>query len=154
MICCLSPFLCVRSLKLIIVFLYCEDGNSMEEDSQELKVEAVVGTKSVEIYVEEFFEEIEKTVCIIYYVGKKGLYKHFVYIIPAGKTHVTVNNLLTGTYEVHAIQTSGDERIEGRARFDFNECSLDLMCYAEEILDGLERIEQSMESNSKKDRYY
>lgn len=123
----------------------------MENDNSELKVEAVVGFKSVNIYVEEKLNEIEKTVCIVYYVGKKGLYKHFVYVIPAGKTHVAVTDLLTGTYEVHAIQMSSEGRVEGRTRFDFTESGLDLVNYAEDILDSLDRIERSMDPRIRKE---
>ena len=124
----------------------------MDDNSSELKVEAVVGSKTVNIYVEEKLEDIEKTVCIVYYVGKKGLYKHYVYLIPAGKTHVAVNDLLTGTYEVHAIQISPTEKIEGTTRFDFTECSLDLMFFAEDIIDGLDRIERSVNGGYRRDR--
>ena len=122
------------------------------DDNYELNVEAVVGIKSVNIYVEEKLEDVERTVCILYYVGEKAMYKHFVYLIPAGKTHITINDLLTGTYEIHAIQISQTGKVEGKVRFNFTETSSDLLYLLEGILENLDDIHDSISDTNKSNR--
>ena len=114
-------------------------------DDQILNVEAAVGVKNVNIYFEEKLEDIERTVCIVYYVGDKCLYKHFVYNLSAGKTRLTLSDLLTGTYEVQVIQISQSKKIEGRVRFDYYEPGLDLINLSEDILDKIDDLQKTLE---------
>ena len=116
-----------------------------EQSSEQLVMEAAVGARQVNVYVEERLEDLERTVCIVYYVGQKGIYKHFTYVLAPGKTRITLSDLITGTYEVHGIQMShSGEKLEGRIRFDYTESTFDLIDYSEDVLDSLERIERSV----------
>lgn len=118
---------------------------SVTEQPAGLLMEAAVGARQVNVYVEERLEDIERTVCIVYYVGQKGMYKHFTYVLTPGKTRISLTDLIIGTYEVQGIQMSrSGERIEGRVRFDFTESTFDLIDYSEDVLDSLERIERSV----------
>ena len=119
-------------------------------EDQTLSVEAAVGVKNVNVYFEEKLENIDRTVCIVYYVGKDCLYKHFVYSLSAGKTRLTLSDLLTGTYEVQVIQMSETEKAEGRVRFDFYEPGLDLMNLSEDILDRLDALQREMEKQNQR----
>ena len=120
-----------------------------DSDVHELNIEAAIGVKSVNVYVEEKLDNIERTVCILYYVGKKDLYKHFIYVLSPGKTRLVLSDLMTGTYEVHAIQMSETEKAEGRVRFKYTEPGLDILDYAEDILDRLDEIQHGMEYRSR-----
>ena len=116
-----------------------------EQSSEQLVMEAAVGARQVNVYVEEGLEDLERTVCIVYYVGQKGIYKHFTYVLAPGKTRITLSDLITGAYEVHGIQMShSGEKLEGRIRFDYTESTFDLIDYSEDVLDSLERIERSV----------
>jgi len=116
-----------------------------EQSSEQLVMEAAVGARQVNVYVEERLEDLERTVCIVYYVGQKGIYKHFTYVLAPGKTRITLSDLITGTYEVYGIQMShSGEKLEGRIRFDYTESTFDLIDYSEDVLDSLERIERSV----------
>ena len=117
---------------------------------QSLNVEAAVGVKNVNIYFEEKLEDIERTVCIVYYVGDKCLYKHFVYNLSAGKTRLTLSDLLTGRYEVQVIQISQSEKVEGKVRFDYYEPGLDLINLSEDILDKLDALQKTVEKQHQK----
>ena len=109
----------------------------MSLDNNELKVEAAVGSKSVNIYVEELLDDIEKTVMEVFYVGEKGLYKHFTYVLGTGKTRMVLSDIVEGTYEVHATQISRNgDTAEGTVRFDYKEIAFDL-------IDELQRLSDS-----------
>ncbi len=100
----------------------------MPTSENTLKVEAAVGSKSVNVYVEELLDDIEKTVMEVFYVGEKSIYKHFTYILGPGKTRMVLSELVDGTYEVRATQISHNgESVEGKVRFDFREAAFDLI---------------------------
>ena len=112
----------------------------MNGDSCELKIEAAVGSKSVNVYVEELLDDIEKTVMEVFYVGEKSVYKHFTYILGPGKTRMALAELVDGTYEVRATQISRDgDTAEGTVRFEFREVYFDLLDELQKLNDGLKR---------------
>ena len=119
-------------------------------NDQTLNVEAAIGLKNVYVYFEEKLEDIDRTICVVYYVGEKCLYKHYVYTLSPGKTRLTLSDLLTGTYEVQVIQMSESERIEGKVRFDYYEPGLDLINLSEDIIDRLDAIQSSVEKQHQK----
>ncbi len=110
----------------------------MPEPKTELKVEAAVGSKAVNVYVEELLDDIEKTVMEVFYVGEQSIYKHFTYILGPGKTRMALSELVDGTYEVRATQISHDgESVEGKVRFDYREPAFDL-------LDELQKLNEKL----------
>ena len=120
---------------------------------EELKMEAAVGARQVNIYVEEKLDDIEKTVCVVYYIGEKGKYKHFTYVLAPGKTRITLTDLISGAYEVCGLQMSKNgDMVEGRTEFEFTECSLDLIDYTDEILDSLDRIHKALKAQPRAER--
>ena len=112
----------------------------MSFDNSELKIEAAVGSKTVNIYVEELLEDIEKTVMEVFYVGEKGKYKHFTYVLGTGKTRMVLSDLVDGTYEGHATQISRNgDAAEGTVRFDYSEVAYDLLDELQQLNDNLKR---------------
>ena len=110
----------------------------MPASENQLKIEAAVGTKSVNVYVEELLDDIEKTVMEVFYVGELATYKHFTYILGPGKTRMVLSELVDGTYEVRATQISREGEIaEGTVRFDYSEPAFDLIDELQKLSDRL-----------------
>ena len=60
------------------------------------------------VYTNIYFPDLEKTVVLVYLVDHGERFKHFTFVLPAGKTRVTLTDLTVGKYEVDAIQYAKD----------------------------------------------
>ena len=71
------------------------------------------------VFVNEFFGDIQKTVVAVWFVESGERFKHFTFILSPGKTRVTLTDLTSGTYHVEAIQFSeGGEKVTAQVDFE------------------------------------
>ena len=82
---------------------------------------ASVGKNFANVYVSEYFDEIDRTVVTVFFEDKGIEYKHFTFVLGTGKTRVTLTDLGAGKYNCYAIQFSGEEKIESNISFKISE---------------------------------
>ena len=110
-----------------------------------LTMAASVGKNFANVYVSEYFEEIDRTIVTVFFEDKGVEYKHFTFVLGTGKTRVTLTDLGAGKYNCYAIQFSGEEKIESSISFRISEydnvdTGLDLQTLKESIDDLKEAI--------------
>ena len=73
----------------------------------------VTGTygNQANIYVNEFFKEIDCTHISVWFVEGGERFKHFGFILQPGKTRVTLTDLVAGKYHVLAEQYDADKKM-------------------------------------------
>ena len=103
-----------------------------------LTMAASVGKNFANVYVSEYFEEIDRTIVTVFFEDKGVEYKHFTFVLGTGKTRMVLSDIVEGTYEVHATQISRNgDTAEGTVRFDYKEIAFDL-------IDELQRLSDSL----------
>lgn len=90
----------------------------MESNDDGFTMAASVGKNFANVYVSEFFEDIDRTVVNIFFKHRDVEYKHFTFVLAKGKTRVTLTDLGAGTYTCYATQISGDDRVTAQTSFD------------------------------------
>ena len=86
-----------------------------------LTMAASVGKNFANVYVSEYFEEVDRTIVTVFFEDKGVEYKHFTFVLGTGKTRVTLTDLGAGKYNCYAIQFSGEEKIESSISFRISE---------------------------------
>lgn len=59
------------------------------------------------VYVNECFDDVKKTVVAFWFVEGGERFKHFTFVLGAGKTRVTLTDLASGRYHAEATQING-----------------------------------------------
>ena len=71
------------------------------------------------VYANECFRDIQKTVVAFWFVDGGERFKHFTFVLGHGKTRVTLTDLTAGTYHAEAIQFSeGGETVTAEVDFE------------------------------------
>ena len=86
-----------------------------------LTMAASVGKNFANVYVSEYFEEVDRTIVTVFFEDKGVEYKHFTFVLGTGKTRVTLTDLGAGKYNCYAIQFAGEEKIESSISFRISE---------------------------------
>ena len=86
-----------------------------------LTMAASVGKNFANVYVSEYFEEVDRTIVTVFFEDKGVEYKNFTFVLGTGKTRVTLTDLGAGKYNCYAIQFSGEEKIESSISFRISE---------------------------------
>ncbi len=60
------------------------------------------------VYVNECFREIQKTVVEFWFVEGGERFRHFTFVLGTGKTRVTLTDLTSATYHAEAVQINKD----------------------------------------------
>lgn len=89
----------------------------MDLNDERFSMAVSVGKNFANIYVSEYFEDIDRTVVNIFFKHRDVEYKHFTFVLAKGKTRVTLTDLGAGTYTCYATQFSGDGRVTAQISF-------------------------------------
>lgn len=88
---------------------------------QELQLAVNTGRDFANIYVNEAFEEIDRTVMTLYYEHDGFYFKHYVFVLAGNRTRMTVEQLGAGKYHCVAIQSSRDVSLTAETDFEISE---------------------------------
>lgn len=120
----------------------------MVQETKELTMVSSVGKNFANVYVSEYFEDIDRTVVTVYFEKGGHEYKHFTFVLGKGKTRVTLTDLGAGKYNCYAIQFSGEEKIESQISFTISEFdNVDTGLDLHEINETLHEIKDALLKN-------
>lgn len=120
----------------------------MSPETKELTMVASTGKNFANVYVSEYFDDVERTVVTVFFEKGGVEYKHFTFVLGKGKTRVTLTDLGAGKYNCYAIQFSGEEKIESNISFTISEFdNVDTGLDLETIKETLAEIRDAIAKN-------